>query len=232
MTNLSFELSADLRSTETVGKGASRRLRKENKIPAIVYGGKDKPASITLPKNVVVKALENEAFYSHILTLNISGKKQKTILRDVQRHPYKKEILHMDFQRVSENEVITMKVPLHFINQETCPGVKAGGVVSHTIIDLNIRCKAKDIPEFIEVDLANVELDKTIHLSEITLPKGVEVPELALGPEHDIAVISVHTPRAVVEEEAPAEAAEGEETKAEDSKEDNKESKDQKDEKK
>lgn len=218
MSKAIFELNAELRSSEAVGKGASRRLRREKKVPAIIYGGKDNPVNITLPANVVFKALEHEAFYSHILTLTVDGKKQKTILRDIQRHPSKQQILHMDFQRVSASDVITMKVPLHFINEDACPGVKAGGVINHNIVDLHIKCKANQIPEFIEVDLGSLELDKTIHLSQLTLPSGVEIPELALGEEHDITVVSVHTPRVAEEEETEAEATETtDETKAEES---------------
>lgn len=218
-----FELSAELR--KDVGKGASRRLRREqNLVPAIIYGGKKDPELLVIPANKVKKAIENEAFFSHILTIDVAGDKQTAVIKDMQRHPARGDVLHMDFLRVSASEVITMHVPLHFINEDKAPGVKSGGVIGHTITDLEIKCKASALPEYIEVDLSNLELDGSIHLSEIKLPAGVELAH-EIDDEHDQSVVSIHVPRAVVEEtpvaaeEAAAEGEEGADAAAEDSEE-------------
>jgi large subunit ribosomal protein L25 len=178
------------------GKGASRRLRRlENQVPAVVYGGTKKPAMVMLPHNKVIKALENEAIFSSVFDLELDGKKQKVILKDLQRHPFKPIIMHIDFQRVSSSDVLTKIVPIHFLNQDTCKGVKSGGIVNHVESQVEIRCKAKDLPEFIAVDMANVELDQTIHLSEITLPKGVELTADISDSAHDHPVVAVHLPK-------------------------------------
>lgn len=190
MTN-NFELNATKR--ENLGKAHSRRLRRlEGLFPAVVYGGKGKPVSINLDQNKINTSLKNEAFYSHILSLTIDGKDEQVVLKDMQRHPFKKIIMHMDFLRVCASETITMKVPLHFTNEDTAVGVKDGGKVSHIVSDLKIKCLPKDLPEFINVDVANLELDHSIHLSELTLPKGVELPQLSLGEGHDLPVVSIH----------------------------------------
>ncbi|GAB2506725.1 50S ribosomal protein L25/general stress protein Ctc [Microbulbifer agarilyticus] len=203
-----FKLNASLRSDE--GKGASRRLRRlEAKVPAIIYGGKAEPQSVSLLQKDLFKALESESFYSSVITLSVDGKDETVILRDLQRHPAKAILLHADFQRVSANTKVNVKVPLHFLNEESCAGVKAGGIVSHTLNELDITAPASKLPEFIEVDLANLELDATIHISDIKLPAGVESVDLAHGESHDLVVASVHKPRGAVE--ADAEAAEGEE---------------------
>ncbi len=211
-----FELNAEPRTD--VGKGASRRLRLTNKVPAIVYGAAREPEMLTLVHHEINHALENEAFYSHILDLKIGGKAQKVVLRDLQRHPNKPQILHVDFQRVSASEKLHMNVPLHFVGDDVAPGVKTdGGIVSHLMNDVEVICLPKDLPEYLEVDLTNLELNQSIHLSELKLPSGVEIPALAQGPEHDMSVVSIHLPRAAKEEEeeVPAEeAAEGEEAPA------------------
>lgn len=207
MKNQSFELEASVRSD--IGKGASRRLRREHQlIPAIIYGGKKDVMTIHLPQKEVFRALENEAFYSHILDLKVDGKKEKVVLKDMQRHPFKPIIQHMDFLRVSAKDKITMQVPLHFLNEDIAPGVKvAGGVVAHYMSDVEIKCLPKDLPEFIEVDLAEAEMDTVIHLSELKIPEGVELTALSHGTDsdNDQPVVSIHKPKRVVEEteEAP-----------------------------
>ncbi|TKR34013.1 50S ribosomal protein L25/general stress protein Ctc [Luteimonas gilva] len=188
------------------GKGASRRLRRAGKIPAVVYGGHADPKSIQLEHEKTWLASQNEWFYSSILTLEVDGKAEQVLLRDMQRHPYKQIIMHMDFQRVSANEAIRVAVPLHFINEDKSPAGKAADVaVTHELTELQISCLPKDLPEFIEVDLSDLKVGDTVHLSEIKLPAGVEVPELKLGADHDVAVVVAR----FVKEEAE-EAPEGE----------------------
>ncbi|MEW5248136.1 50S ribosomal protein L25/general stress protein Ctc [Microbulbifer sp. 2201CG32-9] len=203
-----IKLNANARSDE--GKGASRRLRRlEGRVPAIVYGGRAKPTAISLLSKDLFKALEDETFFSSVLTISIEGgKEEKVILRDLQRHPAKQILLHADFQRVSANTKVHIKVPLHFLNEESCLGVKAGGIVSHTLNELEISAPASKLPEFIEVDLANLEIDGNIHISDIKLPSGVVSVDLSHGEDHDLVVASVHKPRGAVE--ATDEAAEGE----------------------
>ena len=182
------EIKATVRKDE--GKGASRRLRHAAQIPAIVYGGHADPKSIQLAHEKTWVASQNEWFYSSILSLDIDGKVEKVLLRDMQRHPYRQQIMHLDFQRVSENEAIRVAVPLHFINVEKSPAGKASDVVvTHELNEVHVSCLPKDLPEFIELDLANLQIGDTIHLSQLTLPKGVEIPELKLGKEHDVAVV-------------------------------------------
>ena len=217
-----FDLVADIR--EDQGKGASRRLRREGKVPAIIYGAGRPPRALVFDHNKVLRQLENESFYSSVLNVKVGEKSQAAILKDLQRHPAKNVIMHIDLQRIVEDEVIRMNVPLHFIGEDVAPGVKlGGGSVSHLRTDVEVVCLPKHLPEYLDVDVSNLELDQMIHLSEIKLPEGVEIPELAQGPEHDHAVVSISVikVRAVEEEEeAPAEegaeeageAAEGEES--------------------
>jgi large subunit ribosomal protein L25 len=188
------------------GKGASRRLRHTAKIPAIVYGAHQAPVSIQLEHNDVLLASQHEWFYSAILDLNLEGSTQKVLLRDMQRHPYKAQIMHVDFQRVSENEAIRLSVPLHFLNQEKSPAGKTGGVViMHELNEVEISCLPKNLPEFIEVDLSSLAEGDILHLSDLKLPEGVEIPELKLGKEHDVAVIIARQLKEEVE--APVEGA-------------------------
>ncbi len=202
----SFIIEAEVR-TDT-GKGASRRLRHSDKVPAVLYGAGEDPVALTLSHNEMYHHLENEAFYSHILTINVGKKKEKAILKDLQRHPAKPRITHVDFQRVDMKEKIRIHVPLHFLNEDVSPGVKAGGLVTHSSTELHIVCLPKDLPEFIEVDLGKLELDASLHVSDLTLPKGVESVDLGHGDDstHDHIIAAIHLPRAekVVEEEAPA----------------------------
>lgn len=200
------------------GRGASRRLRRlENKIPAVVYGGSKEPQSIHLFHNKVLKALEVESIYSSVFDLSIDGKVERVILKDLQRHPYKPVILHMDLQRVSAKDVLVKMVPLHFINEEKAPGVKDGGMVNHTMVHVEVRCQAQHLPEFIEVDLAAMQLDDVLHLSNLKLPKGVE---LAIDPTeggHDHPVVSIHLRNvSAIDEEAEASEESAEEAVVED----------------
>ena len=205
--SVSFELNANARSD--TGKGASRRLRKTGQVPGIIYGADKDPQMISVAHNVLVQQLENEAFYSHILTVNVDGSKQKVVLKDLQRHPAKPFVMHLDLLRVSDKDKIKMHVPLHFINEATAPGVKAGGKITHNINDVEVSCLPKDLPEYIEVDLGGMEMDDIIHLSQIKLADGVEITQLALGEDHDAAVVSIHAARvAATDEGAEEEAAE------------------------
>lgn len=183
------------------GKGASRRLRRlANQVPAIVYGGEATPEMLSIDHNHLLKHLDHEAFYSHILVLNIDGKTQRAVLRDLHRHPYKPRILHADFQRVTGKEKIAMHVPLHFKGEDVCPGViDDKGIVSHLLTEIEVRCLPNDLPEFIEVDISKLKLGESIHLSHIKLPKGVESVELAH--HKDPAVAHIEIPRAAIEEE-------------------------------
>ncbi|MCI4569457.1 50S ribosomal protein L25/general stress protein Ctc [Lysobacter sp. CFH 32150] len=191
------------------GKGASRRLRRSAQIPAIVYGGDVAPQSIQLDHEKTWVASQNEWFYSSILSLDLDGKVQKVLLRDMQRHPYKQQIMHLDFQRVNENQAIRVAVQLHFLNEDKSPaGKSAEVVVTHELTEVTISCLPKDLPEFLEVDLSQLDVGTIIHLSELKLPAGVEIPELKLGKEHDLAVvIAKHGKEEVEVVEAP-EAAE------------------------
>ncbi len=208
-----YELAAELRSVK--GKGASRRLRRDGElIPAIIYGAKKDPVSLTLNHKEVMKALENEGFYSHILTLHVNGQKEQAVLKDIQRHPYKLRIVHMDFLRVG-HEKITMHVPIHFLGGDVAPGVKtAGGIVSHLMTSVDVRCMPADLPEYLEVDISHLNVDESIHLSQIKLPKGVEFVQLSHGIEHDLPVVNIHIPRAAIEEEAVTETVVTEEAAA------------------
>jgi len=194
---------------EAAGKGASRRLRRAASIPAILYGGNAAPQSIQLEHEKTWLASQNEWFYSSILDLELDGKVQKVLLRDMQRHPYKQIIMHLDFQRVDENQALRAKVPLHFLNQETSPaGKTAGVVITHELNEVEVSCLPKDLPEFVEIDLSTLAVGGIVHLSELKLPKGVELPVLKLGKEYDVAVVIAKHGREEVAEAAAPEAAE------------------------
>ncbi|MGF6590323.1 50S ribosomal protein L25/general stress protein Ctc [Pseudomonas sp. 2835] len=192
-----FILNAQARTD--LGKGASRRLRHSANIPAVVYGGGQAAESVTILTKEITKLFENEAAFSHVIELNVDGKKQNVVVKAMQRHPAKQFIMHADFVRVVAGQKLTAKVPVHFINEEA--PVKKGGEISHVVNEIEVSCEAKDLPEFIEVDLANAEVGAIIHLSDLKAPKGVEFVALAHG--NDLAVANVHAPRV-----AP-EAAEG-----------------------
>lgn len=216
-----LEINAELRTE--VGKGASRRLRHAEKIPAIVYGADKDPQILVLEHKDVIKALENEAFFSQIIDLKITGKPQQVVLKDMQRHVFKPKIMHMDFLRIKAGEAITMLIPLHFIGEDVAPGVKlGGGVVSHALSEVEVKCLPKDLPQFIELDVSNMELNDTLHLSDLKMPKDVELTVLAQGEEYDQPVVTVHLPKIIeepVEEEVVAEEEGEEAAAAEESKE-------------
>ena len=200
----SFELVAEFR--ETHGKGASRRLRHEGKVPAILYGGHLEARALTLSHQRLALMLDIERFYSTILSLKLGDQNQAAILKDVQRHPFKNAILHIDFQRVEENEKIRIAIPLHFKGAAASPGVKSqGGIVSHMRNEIEVSCLPKDLPEFIEVDMSGLSLNESIHLSQLQVPPGVQLLDLA---REDSAVAAIHSPRAE-EPEPTAAAAEG-----------------------
>ncbi len=206
-----FELEAEVRADQ--GKGASRRLRHKNQVPAVVYGAGEAPVSLTLNHDKVLIATSNAAFYSHILTLHVSGKSEKVILKDMQRHPAKPRVLHMDFLRIRADQKLQMNVRLHFLGEDNAPGVKDGGVISHLISDVEVSCLPANLPEYLELDVSNLGMNETLHLSNIKLPEGVELVAFLRGIEgHDQAVVSIHMPR--MEEEAPKPVVEGAEGEA------------------
>ena len=191
------------------GKGASRRLRHAASIPAIVYGGKSEPKAIQLDHEKIWLAQQNEWFYSSILNLDIDGTVEAVLLRDIQRHPFKQIIMHLDFQRVDLNAALKASVPLHFIGQEGSPaGKSADVVITHELNEVTVSCLPRDLPEFIEIDLSNLKVGDIVHLSDVKLPKGVELPELKLGKEHDVAVVIAKHGRVESEETTEAPAAE------------------------
>ncbi|MER0170915.1 MAG: 50S ribosomal protein L25/general stress protein Ctc [Nitrosomonas sp.] len=201
---MKIEISAGKRTLQ--GKGASRRLRGSGKVPAIIYGGDQEAQSIEMDHNDLYHKLKLEAFHASVLTLDVAGKKEPVLLRDIQMHPYKQQVLHVDFQRVDKNKKIHMKVPLHFINAEVAPGVKtSGGIVSHILTEVDISCLPDDLPEFISVDLAELTAGHTLHLSDLVMPKGVETVALSKGENLPVATIVI--PRSVLSEEAGAEGS-------------------------
>lgn len=184
-----FVIHAELRDES--GKGASRRLRHEGKVPAILYGDTKKPQALVLNHDEVIQHLEHEAFYSQVLTLVANGKKQRAILRDIQRHPWKPKVMHMDFQRINSRKKLHTSVPLHFINEDTCVGFKEGGIISHQMNELEINCLPKDLPEYIEVDVQELNVGDSLHLTDLSLPEGVESVALSHGDDHDLPVVSI-----------------------------------------
>jgi large subunit ribosomal protein L25 len=204
-----FSLAAETR--RDAGKGASRRLRREGKIPGIMYGGGQAPTGVAFDANALHRNMAEEAFLSSILTVTLDGKEMQAIVRDYQPHPAKRAILHLDLQRVVATEKLRMTIPLHFVNEELSPGVKLGGAsVSHLLTELEVSCLPKDLPEYIEVDIAPMQLNDMLHIRDLKLPAGVEVPGFEANSDSDLPVVHVHVLRAV-EEPAPdaAAAAEG-----------------------
>jgi large subunit ribosomal protein L25 len=203
-----FKLNVTVR--DDMGKGASRRLRRlANELPAIVYGGKNPPQKISLLHKDLNHALQNEAFYSHIITLSIEGKNEEVILKDLQRHPAKPIILHADFLRVNKTQKFTTKVPIHFINEDICNGVKiGGGNITRSMTELDISCLPSDLPEYIEVDVAEVEIGQILHISDIKLPSGVESVALGYGEDRDSPIFTVNKPKEEIEEVIVDEAGE------------------------
>jgi large subunit ribosomal protein L25 len=195
-----FDLIAEFRDDK--GKGASRRLRREGKVPAILYGGGRPPRNLAFDHNRVIQQLENESFYSSVLNVKVGEKNQAVILKDLQRHPAKRQILHIDLQRILEDEEIRMNVPIHFLNEDTAPGVKQeGGKVSHLMTDVEVVCLPRNLPEYLDIDVGNLGLDEMLYMSDLKLPEGVEIPALAQGDEADQPIVSIHIIKEVVIEE-------------------------------
>lgn len=188
MSNV-FEFVAEGRGQS--GKNAARRARRVGSVPAIIYGGHAEPQMLLLNHNEVIKHLAHEAVYSHILDITVDGKTEKAILKGVQRHPAKFQVLHMDFLRVTMSEALKVHVPLHFMNEQTSVGAKKGGIVAHAMIDVEVSCLPVALPDYIEVDLSGLDVGESIHLSDIVMPTGVEIVALAQGPEHDHPVASM-----------------------------------------
>ncbi|MBN4075265.1 MAG: 50S ribosomal protein L25/general stress protein Ctc [SAR86 cluster bacterium] len=212
MSKNDFILEASPRTD--VGKGASRRLRRlAGDIPAIIYGAGKEPTAITIPHKDIMKAVENEAFFSHIITVKVDGKDESVVIKALQRHPAKPRILHADFLRVSADQAIAVKVPLHFVNEDQCVGVKLeGGIINHMINELEISCLPGNLPEYIEVFMAELKVGESIHISDLALPEGVTSIDLAHGEDNNHPVAACVLPRAALEEEEiGAEAVEGEE---------------------
>ena len=218
---MSDDINVNATSRSVFGKGASRRLRRDNLVPAIVYGADQEPQAIQLKHNEVIKHLENEAFYSQLLQLSVDGGESvRTLLKDVQRHPYKQQILHLDFVRVVAGAELQVAVPLHFINEDICVGVKnEGGNISHTENEVLVACRPRDIPENIEVDMAALAVGESVTLSNLTMPEGVRLVDLnEAGDDSDRQVAAVNAPRveaeptdddaAAPEADAPADDAE------------------------
>ena len=214
-----FELECFIRTD--LGKGASRRLRRINSnIPAILYGGNKAPVSLSIAHKDIAKATESEVFFSQVITLNINNKKEPAVIKALQRHPARPLILHADFQRVSMDKEILVQVPIHYLNEDECVGVKlGGGNIIKSLNEIEVSCLPKDLPEYIEVDMLDIELGGSIHLSDITLPEEVISVALSHGEESDLTVASVQAPRGVAEEEEEAvtevEGEEGEEGESE-----------------
>ncbi len=204
---MSTDFIVNVEPRTDTGKGASRRLRHTGQVPGIIYGARKEPAMITLNHNELILHLDNEAFYSHILELKVGKKSEKVILKDLQRHPAKPFILHIDFQRISANENIKVNVPLHFLGEDIAPGIKAGGIASHNLTDIEVSCLPKDLPEFIGVDVSALEMGDSLHLSDITLPEGVV---LAHTTNASNTVVAIHSKGGSDEEEETEESDEEE----------------------
>ena len=213
---MSTNFTINAKSREDTGKGASRRLRRlTGEVPAIIYGGKKDAEKISILHKDITKALENDAVYSSIISLSIDGKAEDTIIKDIQRHPAKQIILHMDFLRVSKTTKLQTRVPLNFINEDICVGVKlGGGLIAHTMTDIEVSCLPKDLPESIDVDMAEVDVGQIVHLSDLTLPNGVESVSLSQGADYDLTVATVNKQKAV-EIDEPSESESTEDTSAE-----------------
>jgi len=201
-----FEVVAQPRTA--LGTSASRRLRRSGQIPANLYGeGKDS-TPLVLEENRIRKQIENEAFAAHILTVRIEGEDNQAVLKSVHRDPVTDRVIHMDFQRISARSEIRMHVPLHFVNEEDCPGKKAGGIVTHLLVEVEVSCLPKGLPEYVEVDMASLEVGDSVHLSELMLPEGVQVMALAHNPDNEQPVVSVQQPQKAETEEGESVAEE------------------------
>lgn len=196
-----FELHAGVRSER--GTVAVRRLRRAGQVPAIMYGGGRDPVPLKLVENQVRRQLSNEAFFSHVLDVKVDGREERAVIKSLHRHPATERILHLDLLRVSETKRLTMLVPIRFENEEDSPGRRAGGVISHHATEVEITCLPRDLPEYLAVDASHLNIGDSIHLSQIPLPEGVEVPAIAQGSEHDQPVVSIHAARATEVEDTP-----------------------------
>jgi large subunit ribosomal protein L25 len=204
-----FTIGADFRDAQ--GKGASRRLRRSGKVPAILYGGRREPRALILDQQNLLTMIDNEKFYSSVVAIKVGEQVQEVIIKDVQMHPAKNLVVHVDLQRVVEDEPIRIRLPLHFKNEASAPGVKTqGGIVSHLRTEIEVQCLPKDLPEFLEIDMGEMSINQTKFLSDVPLPEGVAIPELAQG--KNTAVVAIHSPR--VAEAEPAAAGAGAEPAA------------------
>ncbi|MDR9432289.1 MAG: 50S ribosomal protein L25/general stress protein Ctc [Spiribacter sp.] len=206
---MSVELKLDADIREDQGKGASRRLRRAKQVPGILYGAGKKPVSLTLDEEQILRLMREEAFFSQILEVKVKGKRaEKVILKDLQRHPFKPLVTHMDLLRIKAGEKMRQHVPIHYLNQETSVGVKlGGGVVHHDLIEVEVECLPEDLPASVDVDIAELELGGSIHLSEITPPEGVTFPGLDVEGQHDPLLVSIHAARKAIDEEAEMDEA-------------------------
>ena len=210
-----MEINIEVKERTVQGSSENKRLRREEDlVPAVVYGGNKEPKMISITDKVLRKASEEESFFSQIINLKLNGSSERVVLKELQRHPYRPFFIHVDFLRIREDVKLSMHIPIHYINSETCVGVKQqGGVLSYDLTELDVSCLPKDLPAFIEVDLAELELNQILHISEVQLPEGVEALALVQDKEgdHDLPVVRVIEPRIAEEEEEELEAAEGEE---------------------
>lgn len=200
-----FEFVAESRKLS--GKNAARAVRRQGRVPAVIYGGSAAPQMLSLNHNEVVKHLQHEAVYSHVLDVSVDGKKEKAILKGIQRHPAKVQVLHLDFLRVNMSETIKVHVPLHFINEHSSVGGKKGGIATHSMVDVEVVCLPSNLPEYIEVDLAKLDIGESIHLADLVLPKGVEIVILHQGAEHNLPVVSMMASKASKDDAADAASA-------------------------
>jgi len=205
MSGVDFNLNVTVRND--LGKGASRRLRRTGQIPGVLYGAGSEAAALNIDHDELLHHLEHEAFFSHVLTLNFGDRSERAVLKDLQRHPSKPVLLHADFLRVSDSDVIRMHVPLHYINEDVCPGRKAGGVVTHNLNEVEVVCLPGNLPEYLAIDLANLNVGESAHLSDIALPDGVQLVALQHGPEHDLPVVTVQATRATKDGDEEASAS-------------------------
>lgn len=199
-----FHLSAKKRTEDQQGKGASRRLRNQNLVPAIIYGGAGEPVAITLNADQFRKDLSHESFFSHILTIDVEGNEEQVIIKALQRHPAKNFAMHADFQRIVKGQLMNFNVPVHFEGGEESPGAKAGGVISTTVTDIEISCLPKDLPEYLIVDISHMEIGDSLRLSDMKLPEGVKLPALELEEGTDRVIVNMQAPRLEVEEDDEA----------------------------
>ncbi len=206
MSNV-FNFAAESRAKS--GKSGARAVRREGSVPAVIYGGDSAPEMLVLKHSEVIKHLEHEAVYSHVLNVTIDGKTEKAILKDIQRHPSKARIMHMDFLRVSETDKVRVHVPVHFVNEDISVGAKKGGIVTHNLVDIEVNCLPSNLPEYIEVDLSGVDVGESVHLTDLALPVGVEIVALTHGIDHDLPIVSIAPAKggAQAEEEGEAEEA-------------------------